>query len=111
VLKRAGFDLDGCYDTHEEFVEAVSSFVERHDNHVFDASVQSLRIKATLTSTFLIDNDVSVEDCTQTADHDLQRRAAILLRNNMFDLTGYFFHIRRVNARPDSQTTFTLSCA
>ncbi|KAK9314950.1 hypothetical protein V1524DRAFT_447531 [Lipomyces starkeyi] len=57
---------------------------------------------------FSFDNDVSVEACTQTADHDLQRRAAILLRNNMFDLTGYFFHIRLVNARPDSQTTFTL---
>ncbi|KAK9329197.1 hypothetical protein V1520DRAFT_356163 [Lipomyces starkeyi] len=89
VLKRAGFDLDGCDDTHEEFVEAVSSFVERHDNHEFDASLQSLRIKPTLTSTFLIDNDISVEACTPTADHDLQKRATILLRNNMFDLTGY----------------------
>ncbi|KAK9234052.1 hypothetical protein V1525DRAFT_414313 [Lipomyces kononenkoae] len=101
ALKRTSFDLDGCYDTHEEFVDAVSSFMEQHDNHVFDASRQSLRIKATLTSNFLIDNDISVEACTQNATHDLQRRAAILLRNNLFDYTGYFFHLRRVNVNSD----------
>ncbi|KAK9251276.1 hypothetical protein V1507DRAFT_499494 [Lipomyces tetrasporus] len=109
-LKRTSFDLDECYETHEGIVEAVSSFMERHDNHVFDASGQSLRIKATFTSTFLIDNDISVEACTQTADHDLQKRAAILLRNNLFDCTGYFFHVRRVNVKSDG-STFTLSCS
>ncbi|KAK9246506.1 hypothetical protein V1506DRAFT_574143 [Lipomyces tetrasporus] len=83
----------------KEFVEAVSSFMERHDNHV-----------RTFTSTFLIDNDISVEACTQTADHDLQKRAAILLRNNLFDCTGYFFHVRRVNVKSDG-STFTLSCS
>ncbi|KAK9235978.1 hypothetical protein V1525DRAFT_458055 [Lipomyces kononenkoae] len=109
--KRTSFDLDGCYETHEEFVDAVSSFMELHDNHVFDAFDQSLRMKATLTSTFLIDNEISVEACTQNADHDLQKRAAILLRNNLFDCTGYFFHVRRVNVKSDGQSTFTLSCS
>ncbi|KAK9482490.1 hypothetical protein V1527DRAFT_415131 [Lipomyces starkeyi] len=111
ALKPAGFGLDGCYDTHEEFVEAVSSFLEQHDSHVFDSSLPSLRIKATLKSTFLIDNNISVETCTQTSDQDVQKRAAILLRNDMFDSTGYFFHMRRVNARPDGQITFTLTCS
>ncbi|KAK9233687.1 hypothetical protein V1525DRAFT_392261, partial [Lipomyces kononenkoae] len=68
-------------------------------------------MKATLTSTFLIDNEISVEACTQNADHDLQKRAAILLRNNLFDCTGYFFHVRRVNVKSDGQSTFTLSCS
>jgi hypothetical protein len=111
ALKPSGFVLDGCYDTHEEFVKAVSSFLEQHDSHVFDSSLPSLRIKATLKSTFLIDNDISVETCTQTSDQDVQKRAAVLLRNDMFDCTGYFFHMRRVNARSDSQITFTLTCS
>ncbi|KAK9482913.1 hypothetical protein V1527DRAFT_521761 [Lipomyces starkeyi] len=110
-LKRASFDLDGCYDTHEEFIDAVSSVMDRHDNHVFDASAQPLRVKATLTSSLLIDNEISVEACTQTADNELQKRAATLLRNSMFDITGYFFHMRRVNARADGQTSFTLTCS
>ncbi|KAK9349560.1 hypothetical protein V1523DRAFT_437135, partial [Lipomyces doorenjongii] len=110
-LKRASFDLDGCYDTHEEFIDTVSSVMDRHDNHVFDASAQPLRVKATLTSSLLIDNEISVEACTQTADNELQKRAATLLRNSMFDITGYFFHMRRVNARADGQTSFTLTCS
>ncbi|KAK9350539.1 hypothetical protein V1523DRAFT_355188, partial [Lipomyces doorenjongii] len=101
TLKPSGVGLDGCYDTHEEFVEAVTSFLEQHDSHVFDSSLPSLRTKATPTSTFLIDNDISVKTCTQTSDQDVQKRAAVLLRNVMFDCTGYFFHIRRVNVKPD----------
>ncbi|KAK9243959.1 hypothetical protein V1506DRAFT_555031 [Lipomyces tetrasporus] len=109
--KSSGVGLDGCYDNHEEFVEAVSSFLEQHDSHVFDSSLPSLRIKATLKSTFLIDNDISVETCTQTSDQDVQQHAAVLLRNVMFDCTGYFFHMRRVNAKPDGPITFTMTCS
>ncbi|KAK9243323.1 hypothetical protein V1506DRAFT_555486 [Lipomyces tetrasporus] len=77
------FDLDECYETHEDFVEGVSSFMEQHDNHKFDAAVQSLRMKVTLTSTFLIENDISVATCAQSGDQELQRRAA-MIRNDMF---------------------------
>ncbi|KAK9427468.1 hypothetical protein V1505DRAFT_358742, partial [Lipomyces doorenjongii] len=88
TLKPSGVGLDGCYDTHEEFVEAVTSFLEQHDSHVFDSSLPSLRTKATPTSTFLIDNDISVKTCTQTSDQDVQKRAVVLLRNVMFDCTA-----------------------
>ncbi|KAK9371440.1 uncharacterized protein V1513DRAFT_407266, partial [Lipomyces chichibuensis] len=111
ALKPSGFDLDGCYDTHEELVEAMSSFLEQHDSHVFDSSLPSLRIRASLKSTFLIDNDISVETCTKSSHQGVQKRAAVLLRNDMFDCTGYFFHMRRVNARPDGEITFTLTCS
>ncbi|KAK9358991.1 hypothetical protein V1504DRAFT_395838 [Lipomyces starkeyi] len=60
---------------------------------------------------FLIDNNISVETCTQTSDQNVQKRAAVLLRNDMSDCTGYLFHMRRVNARPDGQITFTLTCS
>ncbi|KAJ8098596.1 hypothetical protein POJ06DRAFT_282574 [Lipomyces tetrasporus] len=78
------FDLDECYETHEDFVEGVSSFMEQHDNHKFDAAVQSLRMKVTLTSTFLIENDISVATCAQSGDQELQRRAA-MIRNDIPD--------------------------
>ncbi|KAK9242377.1 hypothetical protein V1506DRAFT_547713 [Lipomyces tetrasporus] len=61
--RRAGFDLDGCYETRKEFVEAVSSFLEQHDSHKYDSSLQTLRIRANLASTVLIDNDISIVDC------------------------------------------------
>ncbi|KAK9481607.1 hypothetical protein V1527DRAFT_100574 [Lipomyces starkeyi] len=76
ALKPSGFDLDGCYDTHEEFVEAMSLFLEQHDSHMFDSSLPSLRIRASLKSTFLIDNDISVETCTQSSHQGVQKRAA-----------------------------------
>ncbi|KAK9491226.1 hypothetical protein V1508DRAFT_405722 [Lipomyces doorenjongii] len=75
----------------EDRCNAVTSFLEQHDSHVFDSSLPSLRTKATLTT------------CTQTSDQVLQKRAAVLLRNVMFDCTGYFFHMRRVNVKPEAK--------
>ncbi|KAK9428669.1 hypothetical protein V1505DRAFT_376405, partial [Lipomyces doorenjongii] len=54
----AGFDLDD--ETHEEFVEAVSSFLKLHNSHEYVASLQPLRIRATLSATFLVDNGFSI---------------------------------------------------
>ncbi|KAK9373817.1 uncharacterized protein V1513DRAFT_447650 [Lipomyces chichibuensis] len=108
--KRAGYDHDECYETHDEFIEALSSFLEQHDNHKFDAAAQSLKVKTTLTSTFVIGNDISVANCAQGGDLDLQKRAVMLLRNDMFDCTGYYFHLRRWNHRPDGPR-FNLTCS
>ncbi|KAK9236685.1 hypothetical protein V1525DRAFT_389238 [Lipomyces kononenkoae] len=63
VSQSEGFDLDACYDTHEEFVEAVSAFLKQHDDHKYDLTAQPLKIKATLSSTFCIDNNVSIGAC------------------------------------------------
>ncbi|KAK9352972.1 hypothetical protein V1523DRAFT_222527 [Lipomyces doorenjongii] len=54
----AGFDLDD--ETHEEFVEAVSSFLKLHNSHEYVASLQPLRTRATLSATFLVDNGFSI---------------------------------------------------
>ncbi|KAK9250525.1 hypothetical protein V1507DRAFT_467244 [Lipomyces tetrasporus] len=96
------FDLDECYETHEDFVEGVSSFMEQHDNHKFDAAVQSLRMKVTLTSTFLIENDISVATCAQSGDQELQRRAA-MIRNDMFDCTDITFICDGATTDPTEQ--------
>ncbi|KAK9334731.1 hypothetical protein V1521DRAFT_374467 [Lipomyces starkeyi] len=84
---RTGFDLDEYCQTHEDFIDSVSSFLELNDN-ITDADLQSLRIKATLAPDLLIQNDMSMTCCAQ--DTDLQRRV-ILLRNDMFDCSSYFF--------------------
>ncbi|KAK9311039.1 hypothetical protein V1524DRAFT_342585, partial [Lipomyces starkeyi] len=63
--KRTEFDLDESYENHEDFFEAVSLFMELHDNHRFEAAVQPLRMKVTLTSTFLIENDICMATCAQ----------------------------------------------
>ncbi|KAK9326979.1 hypothetical protein V1520DRAFT_394188 [Lipomyces starkeyi] len=97
--RRTDFDLDRSYESHGEFVDDICSFLEQHDTHIFDASRPSLRIKATLSSSVILDNDISVGICTQTADRELQKRAPRLLRNDIFDCTGYYFHMRRVNER------------
>ncbi|KAK9481453.1 hypothetical protein V1527DRAFT_493571 [Lipomyces starkeyi] len=107
-FKRTGFDLDEYYQTHEDFIESVSSFLELNDNHITDVGFQSLRIKATLAPDLLIENDMSMTCCAQ--DTDLQRRAVILLRNDMFDCSGYFFHLRKVNERKYGPK-FHLTCS
>ncbi|KAK9311490.1 hypothetical protein V1524DRAFT_418959 [Lipomyces starkeyi] len=88
------FDLDKSYESHEEFVDDISTFLEQHGTHEFDALCPSLRIRATLSSSVLLDNDISVGISTQTADRELKT-------NNIFDCTGYYFHMRRVNERQD----------
>ncbi|KAK9350267.1 hypothetical protein V1523DRAFT_446200 [Lipomyces doorenjongii] len=108
--RRIDFDLDKSYESREEFVDDVCSFLEEHDTHIFEASRPSLRIKATLSSSVLLDNDISVGICTQTADRELQKRAARLLRNDIFDCTGYYFHMRRVNERQDGPR-FNMTCS
>ncbi|KAK9326877.1 hypothetical protein V1520DRAFT_372447 [Lipomyces starkeyi] len=86
--KRTEFDLDESYENYEDFFEAVSLFMELHDNHRFEAAGQPLRMKVTLTSTVLIENDICTATCTQR----------------------YFFHLRRTNDRPDgARSNFTCS--
>ncbi|KAJ8096469.1 hypothetical protein POJ06DRAFT_203943 [Lipomyces tetrasporus] len=104
-----GFDLDECYETHEEFVEAVSSFLKHHDNHDYDASLPPLRIRASLSATFCIGNDVSIEACAQTTDRDLHKRAVMLLRSDIFDCSGYYFHLRHAHERHDG-TKYSFGC-
>ncbi|KAK9483549.1 hypothetical protein V1527DRAFT_498314 [Lipomyces starkeyi] len=82
---RASYDLDEHYDTHEEFIEAVSSFLEQHDNHKFNLAAQSLRIRAALSDNMFIETDVSMATCAQTGTRALQTRVAMLLRNGIFD--------------------------
>ncbi|KAK9356262.1 hypothetical protein V1523DRAFT_262170 [Lipomyces doorenjongii] len=55
---RTGFDLDEYYQTHEDFIESVSSFLELNDNHIADADLQSLRIKAILAPDLRYVHDV-----------------------------------------------------
>ncbi|KAK9489113.1 hypothetical protein V1508DRAFT_407263 [Lipomyces doorenjongii] len=95
MSQRAGFDLDACYDTHEEFVEVVSTFLKQRDDHKFDITAQRL------SSTFCIDNDVSIGACAVTTDCDLQRRVPMLLRSDVFDCSGYYFHLQHAHERRD----------
>ncbi|KAK9244377.1 hypothetical protein V1506DRAFT_522801 [Lipomyces tetrasporus] len=109
VSQRAGFDLDACYDTHEKFVEAVSAFLKQHDDRKFDLTAQPLKIKATLSPVFCIDNDVSIGACAVTTDGDLQRRVAMLLRSDIFDCSGYYFHLQHAHERRDG-AKYSFSC-
>ncbi|KAK9426904.1 hypothetical protein V1505DRAFT_402832 [Lipomyces doorenjongii] len=70
-----GFDLDECYETHEEFAEAVSSFLKLHDSHEYGVSLQPLRIRATLSATLLVDNGFSIASCAQTTDRDFAEKS------------------------------------
>ncbi|KAK9236667.1 hypothetical protein V1525DRAFT_451099 [Lipomyces kononenkoae] len=94
----------------ENLFKSCNKCLSNHGTHNFDASCPPLRIKATLSSAVLLDNDISVEMCTQTADRELPKRAVGLLRNDIFDCTGYYFQVRRVNERQDGPR-FNLSCA
>ncbi|KAK9487534.1 hypothetical protein V1527DRAFT_495035 [Lipomyces starkeyi] len=69
--KRTEFDLYESYENHEDFFEAVSLCMELHDNHRCEAAVQPLRM-VTLTSTFLIENDISMATCAQSEGQKIQ---------------------------------------
>ncbi|KAK9311507.1 hypothetical protein V1524DRAFT_418945 [Lipomyces starkeyi] len=107
---RTSYDLDEQYDTHEEFIEAVSSFLEQRDDHKFDLAAQSLRIRATLTANMFIETDVSMAMCAKTGDMALQTRVAMQLRNDIFDCTGYYFQSRRCIERND-EIKFSFTCS
>ncbi|KAK9343550.1 hypothetical protein V1522DRAFT_230907 [Lipomyces starkeyi] len=110
ATKRTSYDLDEHYDTHEEFIEALSSFLEQHDDHKFDFAAQSLRIRATLSANMFIESEVSVATCAQTGDRDLQTQVAMQLRNDVFDCTGYYFQSRRCIERNDD-FKFSFTCS
>ncbi|KAK9364305.1 hypothetical protein V1509DRAFT_587302, partial [Lipomyces kononenkoae] len=101
VSQCAEFDLDTRCDTHEEFLETVSAFLKQNDDHKFDLTAQPFKIRTTLSSTFCIDNDVSIGACAVTTDRDLQRRVAMLLRSDIFDCSGYYFHLQHGHERRD----------
>ncbi|KAK9237012.1 hypothetical protein V1525DRAFT_344873, partial [Lipomyces kononenkoae] len=100
---------DACYDTHGDFVDAVSAFLKQHGAHKFDLTAQPLKIKATLSSTFCIDNDVSIGACALSTDGYLQRRVAMVLRSDIFDCSGYCFHLQHAYERRDG-AKYTFSC-
>ncbi|KAK9352086.1 hypothetical protein V1523DRAFT_441396 [Lipomyces doorenjongii] len=71
---------DNCYETHVAYK--------------FDAAVH-LRLKVTLTSTFSIENDISVATCAQSGGQELQRRAAMILRKDVPDGARFNFSCSR----------------
>ncbi|KAK9427757.1 hypothetical protein V1505DRAFT_402366 [Lipomyces doorenjongii] len=77
-------------------VEAVSSFLKLHDSHEYVASLQPLRIRATLSATFLVDNGFSIA-------------AVMLLRSDIFDCSGYYFHLQHAHERRDG-AKYRFSC-
>ncbi|KAK9363398.1 hypothetical protein V1504DRAFT_437910 [Lipomyces starkeyi] len=97
---RTSYDLDEHFDTHEEFIEAVSSFLEQHDDYKFNLAAQSLRIRAALSANMFIETDVS----------RASYKIAMLLRNDIFDCTGYYFKSRRCSERND-EIKFSFTCS
>ncbi|KAK9426998.1 hypothetical protein V1505DRAFT_98649 [Lipomyces doorenjongii] len=108
--KDASYNLDEQFETHEDFIEVVSSFLERHDKHIFSPETESLKLRVTLSESFVLGNDVSVALCAQTEDRELQRKAASHLRNDIFDCSGYYFHLRRCKEKVNGPE-FILTCA
>ncbi|KAK9349764.1 hypothetical protein V1523DRAFT_356486 [Lipomyces doorenjongii] len=108
--KDASYNLDEQFETHEDFIEVVSSFLERHDKHIFSPEMESLKLRVTLSESFVLGNDVSVALCAQTEDRELQIKAASHLRNDIFDCSGYYFHLRRCKERVNGPE-FILTCA
>ncbi|KAK9241825.1 hypothetical protein V1506DRAFT_556362 [Lipomyces tetrasporus] len=90
--------------------QIISSFMEQCDGHIFDPDANSVRFRATLADCLVIENDVSVASCAQSNDENLQKRAVKCFRNDLFDCTGYYFHLRRCNERVDGPR-FRLTCS
>ncbi|ODQ69036.1 hypothetical protein LIPSTDRAFT_203246 [Lipomyces starkeyi NRRL Y-11557] len=104
------YDLDQEVESHEDFMEVVSSFLEQRDSHIFDPEAQSFTFRITLTAFFVLENDVSVATCAQSGIQGTQKQAAIVLRNDIFDCTGYYFHMRRYTETVDGPHFF-LTCS
>ncbi|ODQ71000.1 hypothetical protein LIPSTDRAFT_5043 [Lipomyces starkeyi NRRL Y-11557] len=71
------YDLDQEVESHEDFMEVVSSFLEQRDSHIFDPEAKSFTFRITLTGFFVLENDVSVATCTQSGIRGTQKQAAI----------------------------------
>ncbi|KAK9390250.1 hypothetical protein V1515DRAFT_589680 [Lipomyces mesembrius] len=70
--------------------------------------VKSCKMGVTLSEFFVLGNDVSVALCAQTEDRELQRQAVSHLKNDIFDCSGYYFHLRRCK---DNGAEFILTCS
>ncbi|KAK9387121.1 hypothetical protein V1515DRAFT_639229 [Lipomyces mesembrius] len=106
----ASYNLDEHFETHEDFIEVVKSFLERYDKQIFSPEAQSLKLRVTLSESFMLGNVVSVALRAQTEDRELQRQAASHLRNDIFDCSGYYFHLRRCKERAKG-SEFILTCS
>ncbi|KAK9350754.1 hypothetical protein V1523DRAFT_418835, partial [Lipomyces doorenjongii] len=98
-LKDASYNPDEQFETHEDFIEVVSPFLERHDKHIFNRETQSLKLRVTFSESFVLRSDVSVALCAPNEHRELQIQAASHLRNGIFDCSGYYFHLRRCKER------------
>ncbi|KAK9246083.1 hypothetical protein V1506DRAFT_553367 [Lipomyces tetrasporus] len=94
---RTSYDLDDHYATREEFIEAVSSLLEQHDDHKFNLAAQSLRIRAAPSANMYIETDVSMATCAQ-------------IEIDIFDCTGYYIQSRRCTERND-EIKFSFTCS
>ncbi|KAK9429338.1 hypothetical protein V1505DRAFT_422655 [Lipomyces doorenjongii] len=110
ATRRSSFDLDEQFENHDEFIEIVSAFMEQRDGHTFDPDAHSVRFRATLAGCFVLEYDVSMASCAQSNDENLHKRAIKCFRNDLFDCTGYYFHLRRRNERGDGPR-FSLTCS
>ncbi|KAK9249775.1 hypothetical protein V1507DRAFT_483389 [Lipomyces tetrasporus] len=103
-----GKSVKSCKNCRDNAI--VSSFLECHDEHKFSPDAQPLKLRVTLSESFVLGNDVSVALCAQTEDRELQKQAASHLRNDIFDCSGYYFHLRRCKERADGPE-FILTCS
>ncbi|KAK7205593.1 hypothetical protein BZA70DRAFT_164277 [Myxozyma melibiosi] len=102
--------------TYEEFLSSLQEFMVTHDQHgEFDINQPAARFRITLMSETVLPR---TETCpARTVDavtrdtHESQKLAALMIRDALYDATGYFFQLRKGGRPHPDGGKYNFSCS
>ncbi|KAK9459704.1 uncharacterized protein V1516DRAFT_642298, partial [Lipomyces oligophaga] len=103
--------------TYEDYISAMTSFMEQLDGHPdeFDPTSPTLRFRLTLLAQVVLPRTASCPARTVDAitrdTPESQKLAALMLRDALFDSMGYFFQLRKGGRPHPDGGKYNFSCS
>ncbi|KAK9383779.1 uncharacterized protein V2V93DRAFT_341723 [Kockiozyma suomiensis] len=109
-------DFQSRCTIYEDFTNAVEQFMATHDMHPeFDVTQPAARFRITLMSETVLPRTESCPartvDAVTRDTHESQKLAALMLRDALFDATGYFFQLRKGGRPHPDGGKYNFSCS
>ncbi|KAK9469567.1 hypothetical protein V1512DRAFT_256568 [Lipomyces arxii] len=109
-------DLEARCGTFEEFEQALARFMAEHDNHPeFDQDSQPTHFRFTILAGVILPRSATCPARTVDAivrdTAESQKIAALMIRDAVFDATGYFFQLRKGGRPHPDGGKYNFSCS
>ncbi|KAK9449340.1 uncharacterized protein V1518DRAFT_415698 [Limtongia smithiae] len=112
----ATVDFQARCASWEDFAAALAAFMAAHDPHPdFDQLVPAVRFRITLLASAVLPRNAACPARTVDAvvrdTPESQKLAALMLRDALFDATGYFFQLRKGGRPHPDGGKYNFSCS